>query len=60
MIGGQIMKTFARICGAISFAGWTFLCVGAACGYITVEPVDYCIAVGLLAVNSLFTIIRGY
>ncbi len=54
------MKTFARICGAISFACWTFLCVGAACGYITVEPVDYCIAVGLLAFNSLFIIIRGY
>ncbi len=54
------MKTFVRICGAIGFACWTFLCVGAACGYITVEPIDYCLATGLLAFGSLFTIIRGY
>ena len=54
------MKTFARICGAIGFVCWTVLCVAAAAGCVHIDTIDYCLAVGLLAFNSLFTIIRGY
>lgn len=54
------MKTFARTCGAIAFAAWTFLCVWAATGNMTIDTIDYCLATGLLAFNSLFIIIRGF
>lgn len=54
------MKLFARVCGAIGFAGWIFLCVRAATGCMQIDTIDYCLATGLLAFNSLFTIIRGF
>jgi hypothetical protein len=54
------MKTFARICGAICFAGWAFLFVYAVTGHMQIDTVDYCLAAGLLAFQSLFIIIRGY
>ena len=54
------MKTCVRICGAIAFACWTFLCVAAASGNMTIDTLDYCLATGLLALYSLFFIIRGY
>lgn len=54
------MKIFNRICGAICFACWAFLCVSAATGTMTVDTIDYCLAAGLLAFQALFVIIRGY
>lgn len=54
------MKTFARVCGAIAFACWTFLCIAAATGYMQIDTLDYCFAVGILAFQSLFTSIRGF
>ena len=51
------MKTYCRICGAIAFACWAFLCVAAASGNMTIDTHDYCIASGLLALYSLFIII---
>lgn len=54
------MKTFARVCGAIGFVCWTFLFIGAATGRMQIETIDYCLAVGLLAFQSLFIIIRGF
>lgn len=53
------MKTFARICGIIGVICWTMLCVSAAVGNMTIEPIDYCFATGLLAFNCLFLVIRG-
>ena len=53
------MKTFARICGIIGVICWTMLCISAAVGHMTIEPIDYCFATGLLAFNCLFTAIRG-
>lgn len=54
------MKTFTRVCGAIGFACWTFLFITAATGHTQIETIDYCLAVGLLAFQSLVTIIRGF
>lgn len=53
------MKTFARICGIIGVVCWTLLCISAAVGHMTIEPIDYCFATGLLAFNCLFLAIRG-
>lgn len=54
------MKTCCRICGVIAFVCWTFLCIAAATGYWTIDVYDYCVASGVLALYSLFIIIRGY
>ena len=54
------MKTFARICGAIGFTCWIMLCINAATGHMSVDPIDYCLATGLLAFNCLFVVIRGF
>ncbi len=54
------MKIFNRVCGAIGFACWAFLCIAAATGHMQIETIDYCLASGLLAFNALFVIIRGF
>lgn len=54
------MKIFARICGAISLVAWTILCISAATGYMTIDPIDYCLATGLLAFGSFVTVLRGF
>lgn len=54
------MKTCIRVLNAIAFACWVLLCVGAATGNMQVETIDYCLATGLLAFNSLSVIIRGF
>lgn len=54
------MKTLNRICGAIAFAAWAFLCISAATGHMKIDTFDYCLASGLLAFDALFVIIRGF
>lgn len=54
------MKTLARVCGIIGVVCFTLLCVGAATGHMTIEPIDYCMATDLLAFDCLCTAIRGY
>jgi hypothetical protein len=53
------MKTLSRICGAVAFTCWVSLCIAAATGHMQIDTLDYCIAVGLLAFQSLCVIIRG-
>lgn len=53
------MKTAVKVLSAISLACWAFLCVSAAAGWMQVEPIDYCLATGVLAFDSLFTIMWG-
>jgi len=54
------MKIFARVCCTICVVCFTFLCISAATGHMTIEPIDYCLATGLLAFGCLVTVIRGY
>ena len=54
------MKTAIRVLSAISLVCWILLCVSAATGHMQIEPIDYCLAVGLLAFDSLVVLMRGY
>ena len=53
------MKTPIKVLSAIGLVCWTFLCISAATGWMQVVAVDYCIVTGLLAFDSLFTIVCG-
>ena len=53
------MKTAVKVISLIAMICWAGLCIGAATGYFQVEPIDYCIVTGLLAFDSLATIIKG-
>ena len=43
------MKTFSKICSGIMLVCWGALCIMTATGAITPDPIDYCLATGLLA-----------
>lgn len=52
------MKYSNKVIGAISFAIWLIICIGAAKGYMRIDKFDYCIASGLLALHSLFWMLK--
>jgi hypothetical protein len=54
------MRDLVRILSAISLLCWASLCIAAAGGYMQIDTIDYCLVTGLLAFNSLVTIVRGF
>jgi hypothetical protein len=46
------MKTLNKICSGIMLVCWGALCIMTATGAMTPDPIDYCLATGLLALEG--------
>ena len=52
------MKTVRTICSGIMLVCWRTLCIMTAIGAITPEPIDYCLATGLLAFEGFVGLLK--
>lgn len=52
------MKTLNKICSGIMLVCWGVLCIMTATGAMTPDPIDYCLATGLLAFEGFSDLLK--